>query len=162
MTASDAYREQIRSGEEKAWKLDYLILKAHTRIACLRSFFGKVDADYRRQATFRRARSSLDPQKRQRRKIGRIAFFFLFLYVSQPPLLRIRGTEIDRAQRTRPKLAVDYGRQGARLSGIAGSHEDGVTLLKQSRPLIQTFFPHRYLKMAYLDSGAYPEFFGGI
>jgi DNA-binding winged helix-turn-helix (wHTH) protein/tetratricopeptide (TPR) repeat protein len=147
MPASDAYPRALAAAK-KAVELDDQSSEAHASLAFV-SFFGLWDVATA-DREFRRA-IELDPNNAK-------AHHWYASFLSASRHFSESLTEIDRAREldpNSPSILADKGR----LIWIAGRHEEGVTLLKQveaADPDLSS--PHRYLKMAYLQSGEYPNY----
>jgi DNA-binding winged helix-turn-helix (wHTH) protein/Tfp pilus assembly protein PilF len=141
MPASEAYSRALAAAK-KAVELDDNSSQAHASLAFV-SFYGMWDTGTADEE-FRRA-IDLDPKNAN-------AHHWYATYLLTVRRFNEYLIEIDRAQRLDPNSASILADKG-RLLWVAGRHDEGLRLLRQLEEDDPNFVsPHRYLKLAYLDS----------
>jgi DNA-binding winged helix-turn-helix (wHTH) protein/tetratricopeptide (TPR) repeat protein len=147
MPAAEAYPRALAAAK-KATEIDDNSSEAHASLAFV-SFFGMWDfptAD----REFRRA-IEIDPK-------NGIAHHWYATTLGALARYPEAIAEIERSQALDPaskSILADKGR----ILWMAGRHEEAMTLLKQMEAAEPNFMsPHRYLKLAYLQSGDYPNY----
>ncbi len=147
MPASEAYPRALAAAK-KATEIDDDSSEAHASLAFV-SFNGMwdlptADREYRRAI-------ELDPNN----AIAHHWYATTLLALARYPEAI---SEIERSQALDPaskSILADKGR----ILWVAGRHDEAMTLLKQMEAAEPGFMsPHRYLKLAYLESGDYPNY----
>ncbi len=147
MPASEAYPRALAAAK-KAAELDDHSSEAHASLAFV-AFNGMWDAATA-DREFRRA-IELDPN-------NGIAHHWYATTLAALGRFPESLAEIERAQALDPaskSILADRGR----ILWVAGRHEEALALLKQLEAAEPKFIsPHRYLRVAYLQSGDYPGY----
>jgi DNA-binding winged helix-turn-helix (wHTH) protein/tetratricopeptide (TPR) repeat protein len=147
MPGSEAYPRALAAAK-KATEIDADSSEAHASLAFV-SFngmwdFPTADREYRRAI-------ELDPN-------NGIAHHWYATTLAALARYPEAISEIERSQALDPaskSILADKGR----ILWLAGRHEEATALLKQMEAAEPGFMsPHRYLKLAYLESGDYPDY----
>jgi tetratricopeptide (TPR) repeat protein len=147
MPADEAYPRALAAAK-KALELDDQSSEAHASLAFV-SFNWMLDAATA-DREFRRA-IELDPK-------NSVAYHWYATTLVNLARYPESIAEIEHAQALDPaskSILADKGR----ILWSAGRHDEALSLLKQMETAEPGFMsPHRYLRLAYLDSGDYPDY----
>jgi Tfp pilus assembly protein PilF len=148
MPGNEAYFKAFAAAK-KAVELDPQSSEAHASLAFV-TFFGMWDAaDAEKE--FRRA-IELDPNNVK-------AHHWYATFLNALGRHDEALTEIDRARELAPDSSSILADKGELLWG-AGHHDQGLQLLKQLEAAEPDFIsPHVYLRLAYFETGDYPNYF---
>lgn len=147
MSPNEAYFKAFAAAK-KAVDLDPQSSEAHASLAFV-TFFGMWDASDA-EKEFRRA-IELDPNN-----VKAHHWYATFLHTLNRHEEAL--AEIELARKLAPDSSSILADQGTVLWG-AGHHEQGLQLLKQLEAADPDFVsPHRYLRLAYFETGDYPNY----